>query len=61
MCSKVGAFSGCVDMFQGSAPDTQVCSKATIGDDCFIGHSVMFINDRFRDGRIQIPNLANPA
>lgn len=25
---------------------TFICSKTTIGDDCFIGHGVMFINDR---------------
>ena len=24
-----------------------VCSLVTIGDDCFIGHGVMFINDKF--------------
>jgi acetyltransferase-like isoleucine patch superfamily enzyme len=29
---------------------TFVCSLVTIGDDCFIGHGVMFINDMFRDG-----------
>jgi acetyltransferase-like isoleucine patch superfamily enzyme len=27
-----------------------VCSLVTIGDDCFIGHGVMFINDLFRSG-----------
>lgn len=27
-----------------------VCSKVTIGEDCFIGHGVMFINDVFSDG-----------
>jgi acetyltransferase-like isoleucine patch superfamily enzyme len=27
-----------------------VCSLVTIGDDCFIGHGVMFVNDLFRDG-----------
>lgn len=27
-----------------------VCELVTIGEDCFIGHGVMFINDRFRDG-----------
>ena len=28
-----------------------ICELVTIGDDCFIGHGVMFINDRFRTGR----------
>ena len=27
-----------------------VCSKVTIGDDCFVGHGVMFINDTFSKG-----------
>ena len=27
-----------------------ICSLVEIGDDCFIGHGVMFINDRFRSG-----------
>ncbi len=27
-----------------------VCELVTIGDDCFIGHGVMFINDLFRHG-----------
>lgn len=27
-----------------------ICEGVTIGCDCFIGHGVMFINDRFRDG-----------
>lgn len=27
-----------------------VCSLVTIGEDCFIGHGVMFINDRLRGG-----------
>jgi acetyltransferase-like isoleucine patch superfamily enzyme len=30
---------------------TFICSLVTIGDDCFIGHGVTFINDMFRDGR----------
>jgi acetyltransferase-like isoleucine patch superfamily enzyme len=29
---------------------TFICSLVTIGDDCFIGHGVMFINDLFSDG-----------
>lgn len=28
-----------------------VCELVTIGDDCFIGHGVVFINDLFSDGR----------
>lgn len=28
-----------------------VCDLVTIGEDCFIGHGVMFINDWFRTGR----------
>jgi acetyltransferase-like isoleucine patch superfamily enzyme len=27
-----------------------ICELVTIGDDCFIGHGVMFINDVFSDG-----------
>lgn len=27
-----------------------ICSLVTIGSDCFIGHGVIFINDRFRGG-----------
>lgn len=27
-----------------------ICEGVTIGKDCFIGHGVMFINDRFKDG-----------
>lgn len=29
---------------------TFVCTKVTIGDRCFIGHGVMFINDLFQSG-----------
>jgi len=28
-----------------------ICEFVTIGDDCFIGHGVMFINDTFSDGK----------
>ena len=28
-----------------------ICSLVTIGEDCFIGHGVMFINDKFLQGR----------
>jgi len=27
-----------------------LCEGVTIGEDCFVGHGVMFVNDRFRDG-----------
>lgn len=27
-----------------------VCELVTIGEDCFVGHGVMFVNDRFADG-----------
>lgn len=27
-----------------------ICSLVTIGNDCFIGHGVMFVNDRFSAG-----------
>ncbi len=27
-----------------------ICQLVTIGSDCFIGHGVMFVNDRLRDG-----------
>ncbi len=27
-----------------------ICEKVVIGDDCFIGHGVVFINDLFEDG-----------
>lgn len=29
---------------------TFICELVTIGEDCFIGHSVCFINDLFRNG-----------
>ena len=29
---------------------TFICSLVEIGEDCFIGHGVMFINDRFQNG-----------
>ena len=29
---------------------TFICSFVEIGEDCFIGHGVMFINDRFQNG-----------
>jgi acetyltransferase-like isoleucine patch superfamily enzyme len=27
-----------------------ICELVTIGDDCFVGHGVMFVNDRFSGG-----------
>lgn len=36
-----------------------ICSFVTIGEDCFIGHGVMFINDLFRDGGPAGGNQAN--
>jgi acetyltransferase-like isoleucine patch superfamily enzyme len=27
-----------------------LCQGVTIGEDCFVGHGVMFINDRFKNG-----------
>jgi acetyltransferase-like isoleucine patch superfamily enzyme len=29
---------------------TFICEGVTIGDDCFVGHGVMFINDLFTEG-----------
>lgn len=29
---------------------TFICELVTIGEDCFIGHGVMFVNDAFRGG-----------
>ena len=29
---------------------TFICDKVSIGNDCFIGHGVMFINDEFKSG-----------
>ena len=29
-----------------------ICSEVEIGNDCFIGHGVMFINDRFSNGKV---------
>ena len=27
-----------------------LCEGVTVGEDCFVGHGVMFINDRFKNG-----------
>jgi acetyltransferase-like isoleucine patch superfamily enzyme len=29
---------------------TFICEKVRIGDECFVGHGVMFVNDTFRTG-----------
>ena len=29
-----------------------ICELVTIGSDCFVGHGVMFINDKFSSGKI---------
>lgn len=28
-----------------------ICSEVTLGDDCFIGHGVIFTNDKFTEGK----------
>ena len=33
-----------------------ICSNVTIGDDCFVGHGVMFVNDKFTDGKLSPPD-----
>ncbi|WP_436399645.1 acyltransferase [Roseobacter sp. S98] len=42
------------DVFIGARTRIQshsfVCALVEIGEDCFIGHGVMFINDRFENG-----------
>ena len=30
-----------------------ICELVKIGSDCFIGHGVMFVNDKFTDGKIE--------
>jgi acetyltransferase-like isoleucine patch superfamily enzyme len=30
-----------------------ICSNVNIGENCFIGHGVCFINDRFKDNKLQ--------
>ena len=29
-----------------------ICELTTLGDHCFVGHGVMFINDKFYDGKL---------
>tara|TARA_Y100001980_G_C14484276_1_gene262268 strand:+ start:368 stop:796 length:429 start_codon:yes stop_codon:yes gene_type:complete len=36
---------------------TFICSEVEIGSNCFVGHGVMFINDKFSDGKV---NFAPP-
>ncbi|MBS1665959.1 MAG: N-acetyltransferase [Bacteroidetes bacterium] len=39
-----------------------ICSLVTIGESCFIGHGVMFINDRFSNGKAAgHPDLWKPT
>ena len=33
---------------------TFICELVTIGENCFIGHGVMFINDLFKEGKPSI-------
>ncbi len=33
---------------------TFICELVTVGEDCFIGHGVMFVNDRMRGGPAQV-------
>ena len=33
-----------------------ICSNVTIGDDCFVGHGVMFVNDKFTNGKLSPPD-----
>lgn len=35
-----------------------ICSLVTIGNDCFIGHGVMFINDLFSEGKPSGGNIS---
>ena len=42
-----GVFIGCNSKIQSH---TFICELVTIGNDCFIGHGVMFINDLFSKG-----------
>lgn len=29
-----------------------ICSKVEVGEDCFVGHGVMFVNDKFIDRKL---------
>lgn len=53
--SKIGPFTEIQsDVKIGNNTSIQshsfICSKVKIGDNCFIGHGVMFINDKFKSG-----------
>lgn len=37
---------------------TFICEFVKIGNDCFIGHGVMFINDKFKDGGPAMGNIS---
>lgn len=30
-----------------------ICSNVSIGEDCFIGHGVCFVNDKFKDNKLE--------
>lgn len=30
-----------------------ICSNVVIGEDCFIGHGVCFVNDKFKDNKLE--------
>ena len=38
---------------------TFICSNVTIGEDCFIGHGVVFINDKFQNGKVNYSKFLN--
>jgi acetyltransferase-like isoleucine patch superfamily enzyme len=40
---------------------TFICSKVKIGNNCFIGHGVMFTNDRFEKGKPSGRNKIRPT
>lgn len=42
--------SGIVDVSCRVQSHAFICELVTIGDDCFLGHGVVFINDLFEDG-----------
>ena len=38
-----------------------ICELVEIGNNCFIGHGVMFINDKFKDGKPAFGNKKKMA
>ena len=40
---------------------TFICEKVTIGKNCFIGHGVMFTNDKFESGKPSGKNKIKPT